>query len=774
VLEFSEDSARLSAPDVSRVAQWRWKGLGGRTSQALLLGALAWLLTRSWLVPVWCAVTLGVWFLESATFKRLIQHPEDRRLRRLALGALGLSASCFASVAVVIQAHRSPVALAGAGLALCAINLNNAVKARSWSRAALVVMAPSTLLILATPLTALLFGYNVGTAEGLLLVAGAATYIAFVIKLVSTLETEGHELKAALDDLEHQRDVVRLARDEAERAKARWVMLFEQSPLPQVCFDASRLYDLLKGYRQGGAQRLGDALSAQSVGVDDVFARFRLTEANAATEALLGVNGFDGRMDMGHFDISFIAGLCASLNRMGEANVLPPFEAQVVRADGTKVDVMVHIRNILDGGPPWSTCIATYVDITDARRAAKAQREVVEAAEAANRAKSEFLANVSHEIRTPLNGVLGMAQVMEGGRLSKPQRRALTVIRQSGDVLLALLNQILDLSKIEAGKLELEEKDFDIGHLAQELHAAFGDLAESKGLALSVAVSPQAAGIYRGDGFRIRQILSNLMANAVKFTQTGTVNVEISRTALGLKMIVEDTGVGVAPERIARLFENFVQADSSTTREFGGTGLGLGICRELCRAMGGQVSAESELGKGSRFVVELPLVRTGDVARQEPVAAGAAARLDDDAGLRILAAEDNPVNQLVLKTILAQIGLKAVIVENGEQAVAAWEREEWDVILMDVQMPVMDGPTAAREIRRREALAARPSTPIVALTANAMTHQVEGYIAAGMDGIVAKPIEISHLLEAIAEATRGSRLAEDATGPAQNSRAAPR
>jgi CheY-like chemotaxis protein len=240
----------------------------------------------------------------------------------------------------------------------------------------------------------------------------------------------------------------------------------------------------------------------------------------------------------------------------------------------------------------------------------------------------------------------------------------------------------------------------------------------------------------------VRQILYNLISNALKFTQAGEIRVRVASDEPGLRLSVADTGMGIAPARLKDLFQKFTQADTSTTRRFGGTGLGLAICRELAELMGGAIAAQSAEGQGSCFIVELPLERVGDSLAEPPAARPPQA----PACLRVLAAEDNAVNRLVIRTLLEQAGVACTLVDDGLQAVRAWAREPWDLILMDVQMPLMDGVDAAREIRRREALAGRPRTPIIALTANAMAHQAADYRAAGMDAIVAKPIDIGQLL----------------------------
>jgi len=401
----------------------------------------------------------------------------------------------------------------------------------------------------------------------------------------------------------------------------------------------------------------------------------------------------------------------------------------------------------------------------DALRAARAEAQVRGvAAEAANEAKSAFLATMSHEIRTPLNGVLGMAQAMAADELSPVQRDRLEVVRRSGESLLAILNDVLDLSKIEAGRFELESIPFDLGDLAKGAHSAFTAIANKKGLSFDLTVAPAAQGVYLGDPTRVRQILYNLIANALKFTEQGEVRVTAARDPGGaLTLTVADTGCGIEPERLSSLFEKFVQADASTTRKYGGTGLGLAICRELTHLMGGSISAESKAGVGSSFVVSLPLPQV-DEAPAAPAAESGTAEAPrlPSLKIRVLAAEDNTVNQLVLKTLLHQIGVEPVVVENGVQAVEAWEASEWDVILMDMQMPEMDGLAATRMIRAGEAAGRRPRTPIIALTANAMSHQIQQCVEAGMDGHVAKPIEARRLFEALAGALEANPAKETA------------
>jgi two-component system, sensor histidine kinase len=387
-----------------------------------------------------------------------------------------------------------------------------------------------------------------------------------------------------------------------------------------------------------------------------------------------------------------------------------------------------------------------------------------DAANAANVLKTQFLANMSHEIRTPLNGVLAMAEVMAMSDLEPVQRDRLDVIRRSGGLLLAVLNDVLDLSKIEAGKLTLFEEDFEVAALITQTRETFEVMARGKSLDLQIEVAETAAGWWRGDADRLRQILGNLMSNAIKFTSQGSVGARIDVAATGaLRIVVTDTGVGIAPEKLPSLFEKFTQADNSATRRFGGTGLGLAICRELTQMMGGTIDVESTEGAGSTFTVELPLSR----GRPATLQVVETAQGSGDGDLRLLAAEDNPTNQQVLAAVMGSLGIEIHIVSDGKEALEAWRVGTYDLILMDIQMPVMDGITAAAEIRKAEGAMGRRRTPIVALTANALTHQVEEYLAAGMDAHVAKPIEIAKLYDAIsavlnAAATSGNQA------PAQN------
>jgi PAS domain S-box-containing protein len=433
---------------------------------------------------------------------------------------------------------------------------------------------------------------------------------------------------------------------------------------------------------------------------------------------------------------------------------------RMMRSDGPHYWVELASEAIKDERGRIVSVVGVIRNIDEEKRAELALAKARDDAESANRAKSLFLATMSHEIRTPLNGVLGMTQAMAMDDLSPVQRERLGVVHASGEALLAILNDVLDLAKIEAGKLELEEIDFDLEEIVRGAHQAFTAQANGKGLEFSLDIKG-AEGIYRGDPTRIRQILYNLVSNALKFTDEGEIQVTARWASETLSVAVADTGVGIPADRLPLLFGRFAQADASTTRRFGGTGLGLAISRELALMMGGLIQVESVPGVGSIFTLSLPLERVGD-ARAPSLPDKPAPEPETPAfSLRVLAAEDNTVNQLVLKTLLHQLGIEPVVVETGVEAVEAWKAQPWDVILMDVQMPRMDGPTATKAIRAAEAAEGRGRTPIIALTANVMAHQLADYVAAGMDGHIAKPIEAARLFEALEAVLEGAPAGDE-------------
>ena len=447
------------------------------------------------------------------------------------------------------------------------------------------------------------------------------------------------------------------------------------------------------------------------------------------------------------------------------ARVVKPIERIVAAAEtigaGTatsqRLDENHHAREFI----ALSRSLNAMLDQIEVQQSLRADRD---AAVEANRLKSDFLATVSHEIRTPMNGVLGMCELLQRTELDPKQRHLADTLLRSAHSLLGILNDILDFSKIESGKLHLEAVPFSPHELVNNASAPFAAAAQSKGIEVAIDIEQAVPAVLVGDALRVRQVLNNLLSNAVKFTDCGTIEIHCglahsdAKGAL-LRVAVKDTGIGIAPEAQVRIFDAFAQAESSTTRRFGGTGLGLAIVRRIVELMEGEVGVHSEPGRGSTFWFTMKL--------QRPLAS--AALLSNGAGVaavsegsnrpapKVLLAEDNEVNREMLTEMLEVIGCQVASVENGARALEAASDASFDAILMDCQMPVMDGHAATAELRLREQARSRPRSFVVALTADATSENRQRCLDAGMDAVLTKPISQAHLNELIAQAMQTRR-----------------
>ncbi len=397
-------------------------------------------------------------------------------------------------------------------------------------------------------------------------------------------------------------------------------------------------------------------------------------------------------------------------------------------------------------------------DITQARTYQNQLETAKDQAEEGTRAKSEFLANMSHEIRTPLNGIIGMSHILSNTELTEKQQEFVHILISSGDTLLSLINDILDFSKIEAGKIDFEEKDFELNTIIKDVYNVLSLKAEEKSLLFSFEPDNKIPQRFNGDEYRLKQVILNLTNNAIKFTDQGFVKVMINHLGSSkgyheLKFTVKDSGIGIPKDRLDQLFNAFTQVDASMTKAYGGTGLGLTISKKLVGMMEGKMGVESKLGQGSSFWFTVKLKypenkTSADIIETENPSQQS--MLDEN--LVVLLAEDNLVNQKIASYNLKQLGYRVEIANNGQEAIEKFKENEYNFILMDIQMPVMNGHDATKEIRRlEEEMAGRKHTPIIALTANAMRGDMERCFAVGMDAYLSKPFKSADLMNVLKE-----------------------
>lgn len=434
-----------------------------------------------------------------------------------------------------------------------------------------------------------------------------------------------------------------------------------------------------------------------------------------------------------------------------ESGLVRDVRLRLVRPNGRQKVLSVNGARTKDPDQK-AQVVLTVTDMTDAAEAEARLREALERAEAANRAKSRFLANMSHELRTPLNGVLGMAELLTGQEDIEERRRMVETIRESATHLLSIVNDILDLAKVESGTLELSLRPLDLGSLAERVERMHRITAESKGLHFHVTIDPALQAPRMGDDQRVVQIMHNLVGNALKFSEKGRVVMEI-RALDGerIRITVSDTGIGMSREEVGQVFNEFTQADGTITRRFGGTGLGLSIVRRLVELMQGTVRVDSAKGHGTTLIVDLRMP-LAEGRQGVPAPGSGGGDLASLKSLRALVAEDNATNTIILKAMLERLGMTARFVANGEDVVAQWEPGQFDLLFLDISMPGKDGITALAELREKAGQAGLP--PAIAVTANAMTHHVDSYHRAGFAGVVAKPIRLEYLARAVRAALR--------------------
>ncbi len=476
----------------------------------------------------------------------------------------------------------------------------------------------------------------------------------------------------------------------------------------------------------------------EKMGAEDSFYETPITYQNLIDDPYYGVHPDD------------VARAKAAWSNRQPGAPKAPFEMRVPRSDDKTVWAATATRPVFDKDGQLIRLIGVMQNITARKEAETALIQARDEAEAANRAKSTFLANMSHELRTPLNGVTGLADALGRTSLTDEQREMVGIIETSARTLETLLSDLLDFSGLESGKIEINAEPFDLMGSVRACAAPYAQLAQNKGLSFEVQVADDAHGQWMGDANRIRQVLLHLLSNAVKFTTEGGVRLAVAAHPTGLKFTVSDTGIGFDEATKARLFQRFEQADGSITRQYGGAGMGLALSQALAEAMDAKLDAQAAPGHGATFSFTLDCPRLTDDSGTDELT-----EADDSRPLRILVAEDHPTNRKVVEIMLSAFGVDLSFAENGQEAVDAYRLSRFDLVFMDMQMPVMDGLTAIRAIRDLESSEARPRTPIYTLTANAMPEHAVASAQAGSDGHVTKPVTSETLLGVLVTACHG-------------------